>query len=268
MKTKNLLVLDLGNVLNPNEPAMINRIKQDTAIKAMEMTGCSAMGIGPKDISANYRFIDTGTANNLPPMVAANLDAPVGLARFIKKYFVVTVDGIRFGITGIMPDLATRSLISPQFHVSDAETALRQVLSELKTNSDFIILLSQFPTDQTQNFAQSFPMIDLALCTTNHYLLDLGNPSGLRVMNVIHRGQQLGIVDIEKNNGKAIIKDARRVKLNRDIPSDPDMEAFVSLAMKKISLQKKAAREKNENKKALKTLNMTPEEFIKSYNRD
>ena len=38
--------------------------------------------------------------------------------------------------------------------------------------------------------------------------------------------------------------------------------------MIKISLQKKAAREKNENKKALKTLNMTPEEFIKSYNRD
>ena len=266
MKEKNLLVLDLGNALNPHAPATINRIKKDAAIKAMEMTGCSAMGIGPYDISAGYRFIDAVNAKDLPPMVAANLEAPADLAGFIKKYLVVTVDGIRFGITSVMPDISTRSLISTQFHVSDAETALGQILPELKAKSDFIILLSQFPTEQTQNLAESFPMINLSLCTTHHSLLDLGNPSGLRVLNVVYRAQQLGIVEIEKKNDKAIIKDARRIQLNQDIPSDPDMEAVVSIAMKKIHLQKQATRDKNKKKQAFETLKMTPEEFIKSYN--
>ncbi len=270
MNAQDLLVLDLGNVLDPYAAAMINRAKHDAAVTAMKMTGCRAMGVGPLDISAGYKFVETEHAPELPPMVAANLEVPAGLAPFIKKFLILEINGIKFGVTGAMPDHTARSLINPEFDVTDPQTALSQILPELKAKSDFIILLSQFDTKQTKALAQSLPMIDLALCTSR-YQVDLDSPSDLRVMSVLHRGQQLGTVRVEKHPAKIVVKEVRRLLLNDDVPSDTDMQTLVKNTLKEIDLAKEAARQdalKKENKKnAFDTLKMTPEEFIKSYKR-
>lgn len=263
-------MLDLGNVLEPYTGEKINQAKQEAFIKTSALLNCRAIGVGPLDIAGEHPFLNRAPLSSLPPMVAANLEGPTGMASKIKKYVIITVNDIKFGITGVIPDLSTKKVINSDYRVSDPEMALKQVLPELKKKSDFILLLSQFRAQETEQLIEPLASVDIALCI-GAYLVDLGKPSDLKVMNVVKHAQQLGIITIEKKEEKITVKDADRISLSPEIPSDPKADGLVSVATEKINKEKRAQRAKikrdKRGAKAMEQLKMTPEEFIKSYSK-
>lgn len=267
MKNNGLLLLDTGNLLYPGD-ARTNLVKQEIVLNAMDVMGYHALNIGPYEISPSHNFLNKICHADVFPLISANIEqTDTTTLSCIQKYIIKDINGIRIGITGILPDQKESAMVDKNFNITDPIISLKEIIPELRAKSDFIILLSQFNAKETQEIMEGFSDIDIALCVDS-IPVEITNPLPLKVMSITNRGKEIGIITIEKTDSDVIIKTVRRKMLDDFVPSDPVIDAIVKDSMKKLEHQKQEARSKIAHKKRLKMLELTPEAFIRQYNRN
>jgi len=260
-------VLDTGNVLN-SEVYQYHDMNYSLVMDSLNLMEYRAINLGNWDLYSSSSFVEKACSNNNTiPLISANVTSLKAQESCIQKYIIREINGIKIGITGIIPQQSSFRPPDKRFPIIDPAAALNDIIPDLDKNSDFIVLLSQLPAIATQEMVKNFPDIDLALCADS-IPTDLESLSTHRVMTIVGQGKQIGVVSIEKDQQNTTIKESRTILLGNNIDSDPAIQNLISDYYKKIELQREKKKEIEIAKEEKKLLQLTPEEFIKQYNNE
>ncbi len=260
------MLLDTGNILlvNDDEHYPLNR---KVMMKAMDMLEYDALNLGINEIASKTDFLKQTSSSGLFPLISANVRS-VDDSHCIQKYVIKEIDGIKIGITGILPLDHTEIIPpDPQLNILDPQLALVEILPELQKKSDFIILLSQFNGEETAVIANSLPGIDLAVCSdTTPY--NLPSPETLKqkkqpaVLSIINKGIELGRVIIKKDQSGVSISEITRFTLSPEMRSDEEMLILLEEYSAEEKYAKKERLKEQKLKEQFDALQLTPEKFF------
>src|SRR5688572_20410511 len=131
------LILDAGDISTGT--FLSDEFKGAPTIQAMNKIGYTAGTIGNHEFDYGQEALRMRLREAKFPLLSANLETPVAE---IKKYTVVTVKGIRFGIIGLTTEgLKTKTHPNNVVGVTVQDTlkSMEQILPELRSQSDLII---------------------------------------------------------------------------------------------------------------------------------
>jgi 2',3'-cyclic-nucleotide 2'-phosphodiesterase (5'-nucleotidase family) len=165
---KRVLLVDCGALfsvrkLNP----FSGRIIASLGFKAMQEMEYGAMTLGREDFSFGAGFIRQKAAQLSFPLITTNIvdrktKDPLG-----RPYAVVTLNGLKVGILGILPqgsfDDLPRSLALEDFEILAPEQALTKWLPVVKKEADMVVLLSQCGLDTTRKIVDQVEGVQLAI---------------------------------------------------------------------------------------------------------
>src|SRR2546426_12804143 len=140
------LILDAGDISTGT--FLADEFKGAPTILAMNKIGYTAGTIGNHEFDYGQDALRLRLREAKFPVLSANLQTPISE---IKKYTVVTANGIRFGLLGL-----TTEDVKSQSHpknvggltVLDTVKTLEQFLPELRPKSNFVIALVHLEDDE------------------------------------------------------------------------------------------------------------------------
>lgn len=274
MDKEKTLLLDTGNLLferyQLSETDIYTR-KNTIITEAMNRMAYDGVNLGINDISPDSRFFEERCGKAAFAILSANARMDKNCTQNpVKKYMIKEVNGIRIGVTGVMPD-NKKNLLDRNFHIDDPKTALDKIIPELAAKTDYIILLSGFKRQDTTDLVARIPGIDLGLCvdpnrppTTVTTGSESGKETPFRIMSITIEGMELGLLTLEKDKGRAYLGDAKTVYLDQKTPSDEKLQE-ISWQFEKWEKDTKAAKKKAKaqaEQQLMKNLELTPEEFF------
>lgn len=274
MEDPNPLLLDTGDLLYfryKAEDAAGYSVKNDIVTDAFNKMEYDAVNIGYKDLYPDPLLFEKRTRRSNFPFVSANaaFTAPLS-SEDIKPYIIKEVNGIRIGITGVLPlnDVAITPGTVPFITLKDPESSLREIIPELNEKTDFIILLSQLKSDKSLALVEKTPGIDLILSVDKRRPLPVQNPSSGEtspppIMTILTKGMEIGILNLEKKGDQVFVSKAQRVYLDKKIPVDKEMLVMTGEFHRWEADQKKKKKAGIDHKKLMENLNQSPEEFFK-----
>jgi len=280
-KSKTLL-LDTGNLLFQRynaEEAGVYRERHNLIIEAMNMMSYDIANLGINDISPDIRMLEDRCQKAAFTTLSANATIKGDCKQHpIQKYIIKEVNGIRIGITGVMPNAIPAiegNLTEGKFNIDDPKTALDKIIPNLAAKTDYIILLSSFNYKDTLNLLTQIPAIDLGLCIETERLPlpfsddNSQKPTPPLIMNITTRGMELGMLNIEKDKNRVSITHAEIISLGQKVPSD---EKILELSWKLKEWEKKKKIDdellkKQGHEALLKNLELSPEEFFKQQSK-
>lgn len=158
----------------------------------------NAMAIGPRDLSAGSSFLLTSFSNT--QLLSANLlHKDTGVPVF-NRYTILDIGNKKIGVIGLTEN--HKNLLD-SYTFSDTQETLRDVLNLIQHKSDFLILLSNLPTQQNREIAQEFKEIQLIISADK----SRGKIKPVSINNsiitqTVNRGKQLGFFQLELGLGK------------------------------------------------------------------
>ncbi|HEX7593818.1 MAG TPA: metallophosphatase, partial [Anaerolineae bacterium] len=213
----NTITLDGGDFWQGTFPS--NHDEGKAIIAAMNAVGYDAITLGNHDFDHGVDVVTARAAQAQFPILAANLlDASTGKPpAWDKPYIVKQVAGIRFGIIGLTnsgtPAISSKSKELKQFQFVREQDALKQILPEVKSKSDLVIVLAHEGIDQDQALAANVPGIDVIVSAHTHVEQRLPKfVNGTIIVHAGYKAQYVGrleltidpttkkIIDYTKNN--------------------------------------------------------------------
>ena len=196
--------------------------------RAMATMGVQGIGVSPYDLAAGADFLQQLATENKLPLLSANLvqanphparrtnredDRAPGFhgkdrQLLFAPYRIVNIGGTRvalIGLTGPLPAPTDSITLRPW------QDVLPQILDEIHSKSDLIILLSSLPRQANQEIANKY--------TTIHILIQAGQQAGTLAPRNLNntllcqtgaKGKYLGILDIRWNASREWAKQAQQ----------------------------------------------------------
>ncbi len=162
---KNVLVLDSGDLLDIRK----NSLLHSYVIQAYEVMKYDAWTCGDQDFMEGAGFFKRMLNNpEFPPLLCTNimqLQMP-GNSAIGQKYLIKKYGRLRIGITGTINQDFHKYLekdSQAEFMFTGQKSALQAVLTELKPQCDFIVLISHSGFEQDKKLAEWFPMINVII---------------------------------------------------------------------------------------------------------
>lgn len=116
------------------------------------------------------------------------------------------------------------------------------VIEEIRENYDLVFLLAHIPKWKLSKFADSLPPVDLILAGDGAYRT--AEPLQIGSCSVFYPGRQgeyLGLIELSKDDeGSWATAEHQLVRMELDLPEDPEIKAMVDVAnnkIKKVSVQ-------------------------------
>jgi len=212
------LILDAGDMFTGT--FLSDEFKGAPTIQAMNKIGYAAGTVGNHEFDYGQDALRLRLREAKFPVLSANLQTPI---REIKKYTVVTANGIRFGLIGL-----TTEDVKSQSHpknvggvtVLDTVKTLEQFLPELRPKSDFVIALVHLEADEEKRIASAFPEIRLIIGGHNHEALGPIWLDKTLVAKTGVAGHNVGRIDLQFENKKLSHMDAKLIPVTK-VQRDP-----------------------------------------------
>jgi len=175
------------------------------------------IGVSPYDLAAGVDFLQQlATENNLPLLSANLLQNSPHPARQTNKgnnraprlhgkdgqllfapYRIVNIGGTRIALIGLTGPLQKSS---QQISVAPWQDVLPQILDEIRSKSDLVILLSSLPRQVNQKIASQYTNIHILIQAGQHAgTLAPRNLNNTLLCQTGAKGKYLGILDIRWN---------------------------------------------------------------------
>ncbi len=250
------LVLSSGNMLLDKhfhpEKRREEAIAAEAIVQASRMMGNKIMGVGALDLAGGLSLV---RPLQQPPdftLLSLNVVDPSSHQPIFTPYKIISVNGLRIGILGLTDN--TEIGQGEGFQVLHWKDSLAPVLDQVRSQADFIILLSNYSMTVNKEIATTFGAIDCIL-QAGHVMGNFGpiitNKALIVQTNI--RGKYLGVLDIDwQGHGKwkntkdltpvnhSLISsepsmvDSSFVPLAQSIPNDPAVMAVVEKAQAQI----------------------------------
>lgn len=185
----NTLILDAGDFWQGTLAS--NRNEGRAIINAMNLVGYDALTLGNHDFDHGQEVLKTRAAQARFPFVAANIleEATGKPPAWVKPYIIKEVAGLRFGIIGLAnsgtPVISKPSNSQGLKFLREVD-AMRQVLPEVKTKSDLVVVLAHEGLDYDQRLAAEVSGIDVIV--SGHTHVEQRQPKVVGSTIIVHAG--------------------------------------------------------------------------------
>jgi 2',3'-cyclic-nucleotide 2'-phosphodiesterase (5'-nucleotidase family) len=214
------LLLDAGDIFTGT--LLSDQFKGEPTIQAMNRIGYMAGTIGNHEFDYGQEALRLRLRETKFPVLSANVRSPI---REIKKYIVLTVKGIRFGLIGLTTEeLKSKSHPNNMAGVTvlDTVTTLGQLLPEIRAKADFIVAMVHLEDAEEKRVASAFPEIRLIIGGHNHDALGPIWLDRTLVAKTGVSGRNVGRVDLEFEN-KTLSRINAHLIAVKDVPADPEI---------------------------------------------
>ncbi len=198
-----VVAVDLGDV--PQRPSVQALFKYVTAMKALQLTRYTAVGVGQREmamplIAALGEFM-ADPKNTSPRVLAANLiDKDKNFPDMLKSWEIAGGQGgvPKVGVLGVVGESVAKLSQDADVRFDPVDKVLPGVLRELQAQKpELLVLLMQGSVDEAKACARKFPQFHVILC-----LSEFDNPAGkpeAEVGNTLilalgHKGLHVGVV--------------------------------------------------------------------------
>lgn len=226
------LMIDLGDVLPSEVPKMaqsafeeiatstkpvsaLDRLRAGTTLTAMGVMGYHAMVPGSTEANLGMNFVKETLGGQSFPLLAANLEASE--LRF-QPYLMRTVGGKKIALVGLS---ALENL--PGWKVEPPVSALDRVLSEIRDESDFVIVLSNLAPETNRDIASKYPNISAILSHESGETEQIGD---VLLAYSEAKGKTLGVLTL-RTEGDAQRASAEQIALTEAVPDDPKVRSML-----------------------------------------
>ncbi len=201
--------VDLGNLIH--NPAgsrggpQQERIKFDTALKALAAMNYSAVAVGPEDLKIGVEQT-LGLLMNLksPLFLSANLKPTEGFEDAVRASTIIAAGPVKLGVTAViepavydaLDDLNKATLLTAK----TPDEVLPAVLAQLEKDSEIQVLMVQGTPEEATRLAAKFPGFDLVVSTSKFDDPDehpeVINGGETTIINVGRKGKYAGVVGL------------------------------------------------------------------------
>lgn len=218
--------------------------------EAYERMDVRAVALGPRELSSWIVFEDLMKRGSIP-VVSSNVtirrdggETPVG-----NRVLILEVNGIRVGLFSLMGGSEFTSARMPEgaeFGFHDPFSVAGEIVRDLRSRSDIVVLMSQMSRGDTERMLQSVPGIDVALYGNRPVWQQTATRVGDTVVNQTGtRGQQMGrLVLIVDPKGRIIDFGSQNAPMDRSFPDNPEMRQMVTDADRRSRELRQEARER------------------------
>ncbi len=140
--------------------------KFQTAVDGMRAMGYDAITLGGDDLrlpAGTVTSVTAGVPGQPSPFISANVGLFGFAAKMLAPYRIVEAGGKKFGITGVLGLSCQKEIHNNEIEMSDPETALKQIVPEMKEKADYLILLCNATPDESTALAKKFPEFDVVV---------------------------------------------------------------------------------------------------------
>ncbi len=156
-----LLLLDGGDSLmaDPAQPLSLES-EGELVIEAMNLMGYDAMVLGEQDLQLGADALRQRMDEADFPVLSANVRLAETGETLASPYTILEMDGLSIGIIGLT---GTSPQVLPPFAISDPIAAAEDLLEEVASQADLIVLLSHLGWDKSKELADLAGEIDLVI---------------------------------------------------------------------------------------------------------
>ena len=258
-----VLLLDSGDVFADRGQRL--RLKTDVILKAMDLMGYNALNLGSREFFFGLDFLKSVSSTISFPFISSNLVYDKSRFPWIKNHIIKNAGGLRVAILGVMPVEAFENIPDQEslknLKIIPPETALKNLLPEVRKKADFVILLSQLGFEATTSLVDKLNGVDLAI---SYGRKRMGRPDKgeTLVVNTGSQGKSLGSLQITMGeNGKIVEHQWKTIKLDESVADDERIAKLVKDNFPKKATRKELKQEMNE------LLKLSPHEYIEMLHK-
>lgn len=224
----NLIVVDAGDLFGAE--LSFTQKEAELAFDALNVVGLDAYAPGETDFVFGLPFLRTLASRAKFAIVAANVvDPATGERIFGPPYIVKTLKGgLRVGIIGVLDDaIRFPSYIDVStFKVLPAIETVRNLLPELETKADFLIILSHMGMERSLELARETGHFDLvAVGHAKPVLKELTKEGESIMLATGGSGQYMGRIDLSLAADGAVMRGQMKlVPLDETIPLNQEIK--------------------------------------------
>lgn len=266
-----LLLLESGGVFYPGDADF--RLSARYLIKGMDQMGYAAMNLGGSELYAGLDFLREVTSGVRFPLLSSNLTLTDGQTPFWKQYVLTNLGDVKVGIVGVMPADGLKNIANPKYlenlNILSPKETLEALIPRLRKEADVIILLSQCDLDETTALVDAVKGIDFAICPAARFAGCDDHGPRQKETNLLHTaryGVGMGFMQFTVDGGKARPVVQEMIVLKTPVPAERLMGEMFNEIKKLRTETGTAAREAQA--RAMSTLQLTPEEFIKQMQKE
>src|SRR5262249_18879045 len=182
------------------------KLKFDYALKALKLLKYNALALSADDLKVGVGEalgLFLSDLEDTTKVVVANVQFAPGYESIIRPSLVVTAGPVKGGVTAVIDPDSLRKLVDPDKEallptVQDPQQVLRNVLSELESQSDYQVLMVQGPPNKAKELAQAYPGFEIVVATSEYDEplnpnADLLNGGKTMLVTVGHKGKYVGV---------------------------------------------------------------------------
>ena len=151
-----VLVVDVGGAPGGDSP--YHRVKFEAILRGELAMGMAAHNLGGPEVALGADYLRELAARLKAPFISANVRDSKG-ELVAPGAHVQTIEGRRIAVVGVV----SRKYSGPGLTVDDPREALLNIIPELKSFSDFVVVLAYAPEDELKQLAASLPEADAVI---------------------------------------------------------------------------------------------------------
>lgn len=218
------LILDAGDMFTGT--VVTDEFQGLPIIEAMSRIGFHAAALGNHEFDYGVAALRQRARDAKFLILSANIDTRIPE---IGKYTVLTRKGVRVGIIGLTTD-AVRTTTHPKnlenMVVRDAVQAVRDILPEVSSRSDVLIIVSHMDRSEEQRVAAAFPEIPLIVSGHTHNTVGPYQLGQTTVVKTGSSGRNVGKVVLQVQ-GKSVIDLKATLIPVTNVQPDPEISAII-----------------------------------------
>jgi 2',3'-cyclic-nucleotide 2'-phosphodiesterase (5'-nucleotidase family) len=227
--SENVLLLDGGNTLFGNQP-LVQQTQGQAIVEAMNLLGYDAMVLGSEDFWLGLNVLRQRMEEAKFPILSANVVMAETDQLFATPYVIKEIGNHKVAIIGLTNQEAA-SAAGGGIVVLDPLETLEDLVGEVSTKADVIIVLSHLGTEVDFQMANEVQGIDLIVGGLSRDVLDPPawiEASGTVIVQAGYQGQRIGVVSLEiDSQGKVAGHQGQVVLLTDELADDPEMRALL-----------------------------------------
>jgi 2',3'-cyclic-nucleotide 2'-phosphodiesterase (5'-nucleotidase family) len=264
-----VVLVDCGDTFTGDENHP--RLRADAVLSGMKLMGYDAVNIAEGELSMGAAYFSQLAKEKKMSFVSANIAVSGMSPPVVSPYVIKSFDGFKVGITGVSPlAFFNQSKVNMDgVAVEDPLKRLKEVLADLRTKVDLVILLSHLSYDGTKNLLtlNALEGVDVVIAGHGRKLLSRPEMIGKTVLvqnSMI--GEFLGKLKVHiGENGRLSGIEGSLIELTEDMPSNADAFAIIQTFLSEKVHEDERLREEREKKKVSAEtrdmLKMSPKEF-------
>ena len=267
-----LILIDGGDMFKPGQH--YQALYGEFFMQALNLMGYDAFNIGDGELREGMDVITAMKQTARFALISTNARSSEAAALW-QPYRILEVHGVRLAVLGAVdPGLMAKT--NQTITVEPPRSQVEKQLEALRGKADIHILMAHMSLEKSVDLATQITGLDLVVAGHVSHPVEGQNAGRTLVVSPGKKGENIIVADLvwNRRDKKISAIESRLVPLDSSIAGDPAITGLINTLNVKIenarnAQYKRQIRQKAENKVLIdRSLKMTPEEFLNSYNKE